>query len=647
MAPCRDLVRRLLKSACLAALLMAALLGAGLAAEEKPLAALVPGDVGVCLELRGLAAAGREFRSSAHFQRLAEFPPFQRWQEKEGAELRALSAQMATLIGVEPGDVWEKVLGNQSLVAIWPAEQAIDSKTDGVPKTDLEGTDAGRPDRGPPIVVILRASDATVLRKVTDGFRAAQTLFEKANWQTATHGGIEYQLGMRPSRKRPLRLALLDSTAVLSDHESVFHRVLELSQRSGSSGNASGSSLGSLAELPAYAAASNQMPRGAAVTCFVNPRTWEPVMRAEVAAAPERQRAEKQLLLETWQSLESCWATVELTPRVRLQAAIKYDAKTLPAPVADFLACFRGTSQFLSKVPENSLVAVAGRFDVDRFITWARKYGPKEKRQQALQEKEAGKDEVSKEKEVGDADVIVPLLRLLGPDLGIYLKPDQPGDGESWLQWAGAVAVRPQMPRQQEVQQLVRAAVPSLLAGVMKMFSESASSRLASLLTGDGLRMVQDSLRISRSAIPAITLSDGQLWVAGTERALADAQAIKSGASSAKSPRWASQLSDLLREPSHLLYVDCAAWGRVLGQRADDLVKAAVRERGVDEAAARRGLQQLLSLLKLADTLVAAAKIDDGQIAASLSFAVEPPTSPASATSSSSSSRPSEPAAQP
>src|SRR5262249_53524745 len=145
----------------------------------------------------------------------------------------------------------------------------------------------------------------TVLRKVTDGFRAAQTLLEKASWRSATHAGIDYQLGDRLGGKRPLRLALLDSMAVLSDHEGVFHRVLELSQRTASSVGSSGrQSLASLADLPAYIAANKSMPAAAAVTCFVNPRTWEPVIRAEAAAAPENQRAEKQLLLATWQSLE-------------------------------------------------------------------------------------------------------------------------------------------------------------------------------------------------------------------------------------------------------------------------------------------------------------------------------------------------------
>src|SRR5437870_11525151 len=105
MARCAHPLCRLGHAACLAALLV----GVSLAvADEKPLAAVVPSDVGVCLELRGLAAAAREFRSSAHFSRLAEFPPWQRWQGKEGAELHALSGQMATLIGAEWSDVWEK-----------------------------------------------------------------------------------------------------------------------------------------------------------------------------------------------------------------------------------------------------------------------------------------------------------------------------------------------------------------------------------------------------------------------------------------------------------------------------------------------------------------------------------------------------------
>src|SRR5256885_11460457 len=100
MVRCAHPVRRLGNAACLAALLV----GVSFAAGEKPLEGLVPGDVGVCLELRGLAAAARDFRSAAHFSRLAEFPPWQRWQGKEGGELHALSGQMATLIGVEWSD---------------------------------------------------------------------------------------------------------------------------------------------------------------------------------------------------------------------------------------------------------------------------------------------------------------------------------------------------------------------------------------------------------------------------------------------------------------------------------------------------------------------------------------------------------------
>jgi hypothetical protein len=445
-----------------------------------------------------------------------------------------------------------------------------------------------------------------------------QADFQRVSWQTANHGGVEYRLGSRSGKRPPMRLAVVGTTAVLSDHERVFHRVLALMQKSGTAGGTS-----SLAGLPAYVTAAKEMPSGAALTLFVNPAAWEPAIKADVAAAPRAEQPHKEMLLRTWQAVESCWATFELTPRVRLQAAIKYDPQKLPAPVSEFVACFGGASGFLAKVPEGALLAAAARVDADRFITWANKHGTAEQQAKSA-----------------EADVVVSLLRLLGPDLGVYLKPAEAGDSTQWLQWVGSIAVRPQMPPERESLQLIQAAVQPLLAAMARSFSESASSRLAGFLTGDGLRTLSDSLRLSRAAITGVTLADGRLWVAGTQRALHEAQAIAGEKSLGRSVRWTSHLGDVARDPSHVLYIDCLAWERLLGRHEAALVAATVRERGVDADAAQRGLTQLRSLLRLADTFVAALKIDGDRIALSLSAAVEPPSSPLP-------SSPREPAAQP
>jgi hypothetical protein len=359
------------------------------------------------------------------------------------------------------------------------------------------------------------------------------------------------------------------------------------------------------------------MPAQAALTIFVNPRPWEPAVRAEADAAPPAEKPQKQLLVKTWQAVESCWASFELTPRVRLQAVVKYDQKALPSPVSEFLACFSGPSGFLPKVPAGALLAAALRVDADRFITWAQTHGPPEK--QSKQE---------------EAKVIVSLLRLLGPDLGIYLKPQEGADSAQWLQWAGAIGVRPQMPPQRESLQLIQAAVQPLLGAVARSFTESASSRLTAWLLGDGLRTLGESLSLSRSAISAIGLADGRLWIAGSSGALQEAQAVAGEQSLAKSTRWTGHLSEVMRDPGHVLYVDCAAWEQLLDRHGDALVKDVlakntVGERRVDEATATKGLKQLRALLRLTDTFVAAVKVEDGRIAASLSVAVDPAASSA------------------
>jgi hypothetical protein len=555
----------------------------------------------------------REFLASAHGRRLEEFPPWQRWRDKEGRRLSEVTDQVTAALGVAWSDVWEKVLGHELLLAIWPAE-----------RTDTPAGEKSE-ESHPPAVVIVRAADAAALRRVAEGFRTAQKAFEGVAWSTASHDGIRYELGARPSPKPPLHLAILDTVAVLSEHEGAFHRILELSRRTDNAERGEQTATPRLSELPAYLAAAKHRPDSAVAVCFINPRPWEAVVRAGAAAAPPESRAEKQMLLETWQAVEYGWASLELTPRVRWQAVLKFDGQRLPGPISEFLACFRGASGLLSKIPADSLFAAAGRIDVDRFITWARKHAATDDtRPGAKGGPGAGPRQ---------ADVLAELLRLLGPDLGFYVKLEEAGDGDRWLQWAGAVGVRPEMPREKETQDLVRAAVPALLRGVAGMFSESGSSRLAGLLTGQGLRTLGDSLRVSRSAIPAVTVAGGQLWAAGTERTLASSQTTRPDSSLAKSPRLTRHLTGVVREPSHLLYVDCAGWESLITRQADALIAATVQQRGVDEMTARRGLQQLKSLLRLADTFVMAVKIDDGQIAVSLSASVEP-TSAASSSPS-------------
>jgi hypothetical protein len=566
-------------------------------AGEKSLPELVPPDVGIYVEARGIAERIGQFRASPQFARLAEFAPLQKWRQSDGGALERLAGKFAEALRVEAAELWQNVLGQDMALAIWPAK----------------AEEGGRP----PAVLLLRATDERSLARVAAGFRDAQQAFEKTRWQTESHAGTEYHVGARPGKSSSLYLATLGRIGVLSESRRQFHAVLALNEGVGPEGG----DQQCLARSGAYQAAAKQVSASAAVVAYLNPRPWEVLIGAEAAASAsggrqpsdrssEKQRVEREQMLATWQALHFGVATLELQPLVRFQATIAFDPSRLPAPVADLLAVFSGPAGALENTPQDCLVAAAGRLDVGRWLRWAVKHGG------------------AKEEPGGAAAWVVPLLRMLGPQYGVYLRSRDGGTVTTGLlDWAAAVEVRPQLSRHDlpNAKELLGAALPKLLTALAPGQHDSLLQRLADLLLGDALRLVEDGVRVSRQANFSLALAEGRLWAANTQRVAEQAAALPATASLARSPRWKRHAGPAVDAASYALFVDCAAWRALLHRHRDELVEALAQQRSLDAATARRSMERLLSLLGLADTLVAAVTIGDETLAASVSVAVDTP----------------------
>ena len=158
------------------------------------------------------------------------------------------------------------------------------------------------------------------------------------------------------------------------------------------------------------------------------------------------------------------------------------------------------------------------------------------------------------------------------------------------------------------------------------MLLQIASSII--LLGGEGFELIEIGMRLSGlkawRAVKSITINDDHIWASSARETVRKADSMRDD-SLAASPILKQHLSPVVANPSHALFVNLALWRRFLNRNRETIIRVTAKDREVDSKVTQRGFQQLLSLLKLTDTLAVAVKLDHDRLAFSLSLSVEGP----------------------
>lgn len=562
-------------------------------AAQRSLAALVPDDVGLCLETQRVAHRLDDCRTGELYRRLAAFPPL---AERAVEQRRAVERLVLAAFGV-PLDTWRQgLLGGSTLLAVWPAA--------GDRLADAAG------------LVLVETPDEAILSTILDHWRGIFLASpEGAFNQRLVHRGLNdytiYEL-RAPHRDSPAYLGVVGNLAILATGEELLHRILDLHAGFGSKA--------ALADLPAYQRAVARVAPDCAARLFISPRPWDGLLEKALpdASAPRAQQA-RRLVLSTWKAIDYVVAAAEISTHLRLEAYIDASRQRLPEPLDSIVGAAAGGSRLLDHVPTDVLAGWAGRLDMARIIRAVTAY-----------EAEQGRPI----KYDLERLIVVTLLTGMGPDAVAYVAPvssdDMKVSGASSrplpLDLVFGAGTHPLQPGEPPLAESLDAMFRTAMNMAVRAYNAHLPEPLARMefheLDGERLTSLAGIRQLEGATVSYVRRGE-QIWAASSATALerllrlAPAEALPS-----------DRLAELLHnprvgKPGHALWLNLAAIRQWMAEHPS-LVEWIAARKGLDEATAEKSWRELRNLVGLADGVLLEGRVDQAGLSASVTIVAEP-----------------------
>jgi len=591
----------------LASLALVAVLGANIRpASAEPavrhLTALVPDDVGSCIEIRDLAENHALIFNGDLYRRLQSFPPTAQWKAEHGARLKDMTVRLAPELGVGADELWQKTFGRRVLFGVWPAAEG-----------DAKGGTS---------LMLTESTDAELLRRLMSRLARGSNAAAGAVREVQHAGGSYFNRVYRNgAAERNVCFAAVDRVGVMSSSEEVMRRVLELHAAPNEPvGSSPPRSLGAREQ---YREAQAHVSPTAVMSVFVNPRSWDAVMAA-VAPPIAETTLLKNAFLEAWKIAPYWVSSVEIGPsRFTSDTYLRFDTAALPPSLAELLQSQAGGTEFLNHVPQEAVVAYAGCVDLRRMAQFV---------EAGVDDQDRARLDAARQIARGffqDLDLFDDVLAQLGPQVGMCMM-HSPGEGEARpIDWVIAAQTRPRAAedgRPDVVEAIDKGlqAVFNLLAN-LPTDANDAQQQAVTVRTTDeeGIRLTSiEGIRdLPPGFVGTYTFSNGYFIGGSTREIVRQAATTQHENSLANSDKLRELLSPGMEHSSQVFYFDCAALRRLHEQQPQviDRLLALTDELGEVETA--RLKEDFLGFLRLGDRMVASVKFDSTGASLSLVFA--------------------------
>jgi hypothetical protein len=293
------------------------------------------------------------------------------------------------------------------------------------------------------------------------------------------------------------------------------------------------------------------------------------------------------------------------------------ESAKLPSAARELAEAMSGEAGFFEFVPQNALLAVAGRAQWGRLarLVWG----------------ELAAGDGADEDSVGAAaaaDVLLQLLEKLGPDCGAFVTA-APSKGPEKLpiELAFGLETRTRLPREfattatDTVDQTLRSALAMLTVFYNQEHTEARAELKLDRVDGVPLTTLSGVKELG-DVLPTYTMTANGLLVGTSPDAVRAAVSIKPKKSLAKSERVTRLLQGPWVSPSQIFYLDVRGLRELTSAHpgfAHHLKKRAVGEGEQFE----RGLGDLRGLLTLADTVIGAGRVEPGDFSAVLHISAD------------------------
>jgi hypothetical protein len=366
---------------------------------------LVPEDVGFCLAVEDLRGHGQALAESAFVKQFTGSPLGAKvLHAPETQKLTAIDELLQRTLHINSVKLRDDILGDALVVAYRPGPPG---------KPELE--------QG---LFLLRARDARLLADVVEQINDLQK-----------QSGQLKEIEERQYAGRPYYRRVEDKTVnfvyvhgpvlAFAPHEEILRQLIDLEQKA------------SLADEPPVARQLRLLGVGRPLAAlWLNPRAFEPDLQRKASQATGAQAVALKTLLGYWKALEGVALTADLQKDVRLALAVRARVDELPPAARRFLGAAAGPSELWDAIPENAMLAVAGRLDVAALVDVLSEFLTEDARK-GLHAMAHGVGAVL------GKDPLTEVLPQVGPDWAGYVVAPPEVDRNWFPQAVAAVRIRP------------------------------------------------------------------------------------------------------------------------------------------------------------------------------------------------------------
>jgi hypothetical protein len=510
----------------------------------------VPGDYTFCVVVQNLRDQGKP-GSGSFLQRFGESPLFKQLQQApEAQKVQQVLDTLFKELGVTPEQLRDDILGDALVFAFRKGPAGQPEKDDGL--------------------IMLHARDAKLLARLVDRVNELQTKAGELKTVEPVDGkpgryfrrvkagekeGADYYALMGNRLVFSGSETLLTSTiAALAKEEKTEPVIVERMKKLG------------VADAP--------------VVCLINPRSFDSDIANSAKGGKGSERSFLKEFANYWKAVDGLALSVNLTPDIEVGLSLNVRKTDLPKAAAKFFTEAGKRSPLWDRVPDDALFAAVGRFDLEALAGMLSGFLSEQDRSKVM---EAIADATRPFLETDD---LGPLLKGIGPDVGLWIMPPDPAE-KTWCP-QGILAVK--IADGPEGKQAEEAAIKGL----------DFLTRLA-CLSEKGLRVhtekqgpVNVQYLTHTSAFPpgfrpAFASKGGYVLVAGSPRMIAKFE----------SP--SSQARDADEVP--IIRISVAAWRKYLKEHRGALVEFISKTKGLDAKSIDGTLDTLLPILEGLDRI--------------------------------------------
>lgn len=540
------------------------------ASPRQQLLGYIPSDTSLCVLLQGLRDHGDDLARSPFMAQFAKSPLGRQLVAlAEIQQLQKLEKHLEQFTGLTSRQLREEILGDLVVLAYRSGPPDKPQEEEGL--------------------VLIHARGAKLLQTLVDHINKQQTLGgEVKGIEIRTHRGMKYVC--RREKDRDTFYYLNDQVLLFTGTEGLLLRALdhESAQKPD-------------ALPPLEQALRHLRVEGGLLTFWINPRTFDPHLRAKIAAAPDEEVPFLQTFFTYWKAFDGLALSLALEKELTLNLAISARPEALSTSARRFLTTLAEPSRIWQAIPPDPLFALATRVDLRALLDLWMEFLPAEKRPEIL---------ANLERLLGaplGKNLVREVLPAVGPEFSLIALAPSPEQG-MFPSVLLAARVKP-TDDPAPVDQALWSAVHSVATILVLTHNQKHPGKPLVLrrtnVDGMDIRSLVGNQALPDGLQPSFALSHGHLLFATSPPAL---QTLRAWSADDPAPARARM------ESLPILVVSFKAWHGYLQQRRDGLAGHLATSDRIPLEEARKRLDGMVAVLEYLDRLEVRHKPGGGRL---------------------------------